>query len=873
MTSPIKIADFFAKIGFQVDTAGLNEFVKVMDKVKATSERLAKSMAPKKGNHFVDEVLFKRRQIELKKEAADYKDRAAARLKAWEDELSAKAQTAKKVTRQRLKEERDGVKREIRDKSNAARIAAKNRLKEWEVEVSKKAGLAAKAEAGRLKAERDAVRSDIRSKAQAAKVVADNRLKAERNGRKLAEKDQRSIIKQRLDDHTKEFKNASKVKEQLRKQDLQDTRSRLKQRLGEHTTSFNNTAKVAAQLKRQELNDQREMLRLRLKEAQVAIKQRSGDQRSALKNRVTEAKTAIADNNKFAKSFQALQGKINPLAAATAKYKENIAILDRALKSGMISQERYSAGLRKLQSELGHTTTKVVKAKGSFRALADSINQSARGLRNFGLLAGASISGPTIFAAFTDIPTIKNTLVAASGSTKQAAKDFAFLEAESNRLGVSIRETSKGFVQLSASTLGSSLEGQATKDLFSATLEVSRSLNMSTEATEGAIRSFSQMVSKGKVQAEELRGQLGEHLPGAFRMAAEGLGVTTEKLNEMLKAGEVTAEELLPALTQQMRKLAATNLDKMTSDATAELKRLGNAILGLTTAFGEGGFLENLADIFRGLTKVIKELTPLFRSLGRVIKFLFQPTKALFQILNRIYDTFQTMPHWMKLVIAALVAIKVAFILAGTAALAAWRKILLPAILIGAFILIVNSLIRALEGKSSAIRNAANSNDAFAATVGGIVIKLGEFIQFLGELAAAIDLWDFSAFSKKFQTEIDAMKAIWEDFKNWITNTTAKVSIRSALPNFGVFSEALGMIQKARGIPTPTDVNKLNSGGLGRTGGKVVTVKETNHFNVTVPEGTPEEQAKKITQLVYGEYKNLRNQDLQDSLSNVADVE
>jgi len=62
------------------------------------------------------------------------------------------------------------------------------------------------------------------------------------------------------------------------------------------------------------------------------------------------------------------------------------------------------------------------------------------------------------------------------------------------------------------------------------------------------------MMGKGKVQAEELRGQLGEALPGAFNLAAKAMGVTTSKLNEMLDKGQVLPEELLPKLASELLK-------------------------------------------------------------------------------------------------------------------------------------------------------------------------------------------------------------------------------------------------------------------------------------------------------------------------------
>ena len=72
-----------------------------------------------------------------------------------------------------------------------------------------------------------------------------------------------------------------------------------------------------------------------------------------------------------------------------------------------------------------------------------------------------------------------------------------------------------------------------------------------------------QVFSKGKVQAEELRGQIGERLPGAFGLFAEATGRSTAELDKALENGEVSlqdfvtfAEALLNKYEQDAEKIA-----------------------------------------------------------------------------------------------------------------------------------------------------------------------------------------------------------------------------------------------------------------------------------------------------------------------------
>lgn len=69
----------------------------------------------------------------------------------------------------------------------------------------------------------------------------------------------------------------------------------------------------------------------------------------------------------------------------------------------------------------------------------------------------------------------------------------------------------------------------------------------------GAFIALGQMISKGKVQAEELRGQLGERLPWAFQLAAKAMNMTTAELDKFMSDGKLTAEVLLPKLAKAMQ--------------------------------------------------------------------------------------------------------------------------------------------------------------------------------------------------------------------------------------------------------------------------------------------------------------------------------
>ncbi len=92
-----------------------------------------------------------------------------------------------------------------------------------------------------------------------------------------------------------------------------------------------------------------------------------------------------------------------------------------------------------------------------------------------------------------------------------------FIGETADRLGLELLSAGQAYSSLLAATQGTNLAGEETRSIFTAVAGAMSALGKSAADTEGALQAVQQMVSKGTVQAEELRGQLGERLPGAFR--------------------------------------------------------------------------------------------------------------------------------------------------------------------------------------------------------------------------------------------------------------------------------------------------------------------------------------------------------------------
>lgn len=211
-------------------------------------------------------------------------------------------------------------------------------------------------------------------------------------------------------------------------------------------------------------------------------------------------------------------------------------------------------------------------------------------------------------------------LIAAAGSQQLAGRETAFVSAEADRLGLVLTDTAQSYAKLAAASRGTSLAGQETREIFSAVAETGSVLGLRADEMQGALNAVQQMMSKGTVQAEELRGQLGERIPGAFQIAARAMGVTTAELGKMLEGGKVMAADLLPKLADELRKTFGPGLVNAVNSAQANLNRLRNAVDQVKGAVGEGflaGFLAGFTDLKEALSA--EELKAAARDLGESI--------------------------------------------------------------------------------------------------------------------------------------------------------------------------------------------------------------------------------------------------------------
>lgn len=201
----------------------------------------------------------------------------------------------------------------------------------------------------------------------------------------------------------------------------------------------------------------------------------------------------------------------------------------------------------------------------------------------------------TITQTGLEFDRMERSLFAATGSMEAARVEMKFLRDETNRVGVNLLSTGKMYAQLTAAAKGTTISQAEVRDIFTSVSEASVVLGLSADDTKGAVRALVQVMSKGKVQAEELRGQLGERFPGAFQAAARAMGLTVAEMSKMLEQGNVISDEFIPKFAAEIRRTYAAAVPEAMESAQAAFARFHNAMAEAENEIAQGGLLDALA--------------------------------------------------------------------------------------------------------------------------------------------------------------------------------------------------------------------------------------------------------------------------------------
>lgn len=315
------------------------------------------------------------------------------------------------------------------------------------------------------------------------------------------------------------------------------------------------------------------------------------------------------------KSDYSLQHQKNTALAAYNSIKNS------GVASATEIERAYSAlktTLAELNRETGNTTKSTADLNQGMKNTGKSAGMMAEAWKMLSAAAIGVALGAVVkesIQAALQMERLSKLFAAAAGDANLAGRELEYVRGVSNRLGLDLITTTDSYGKFLAAIRNTTLEGEKGRKVFESVSGAATALGMSADQTQGVFLALSQMMSKGKVQAEELRGQLGERLPGAFRLAADAMGMTTAELDKALELGSVMAEDLLPKLADQLEKTYGQAAVQGANSAQAAINRMNNAMLESKSTLGSA-----LMPVFTDFMTIV--LTPVIKLLGDFVKML-----------------------------------------------------------------------------------------------------------------------------------------------------------------------------------------------------------------------------------------------------------
>lgn len=317
----------------------------------------------------------------------------------------------------------------------------------------------------------------------------------------------------------------------------------------------------------------------------------------SLATAATEVAAAVRAEAAALTGLQAGFGAVNASNLAAAKSMEDFRRAVAASTAAVESLAAKATALDKLDQAGGKAASGVkglkTASEGASQSMLALASAGATAFIGSALVRGVAETTKAIYDASAAAQRFQTTLDFASGG--RGAQEIAYLRVVTKELGLQFNSTAQAYAGFQAAAKGTALEGQKARAVFESIAKASAVMGLSADQTSGVLLALQQMISKGTVQAEELRGQLGERLPGAFQIAAKAMGVTTAELGKMLERGEVVANDFLPKFAKALEENLGGAAEKAATRLDASVNRVDAAFTRIKQNAGDSGISKFVA--------------------------------------------------------------------------------------------------------------------------------------------------------------------------------------------------------------------------------------------------------------------------------------
>lgn len=341
------------------------------------------------------------------------------------------------------------------------------------------------------------------------------------------------------------------------------------------------------------------------------------------------------------KSLMAAKGKIGAMTIDIKDPKLKLAVDQQALRAQIraaISQHEFTI------------RTRVVNGSGgggggaARRATKEGAVGGVMGA-GMGFMRGA-IPGLGAAFAFSQLNRINqqmqgqaNAMTAVMGSEEAGAVQSKWVKDLSNKVGMDYRQVAPSYNKMLASGQTGGMSTESVQNIFTGVSEYGRVMGLDSESMKGSMKAIEQMMNKGQVMSEELKGQLAERMPGAMSAMAEAAGFGSDekgvsKLMDAMKKGTVKStavlEKFAKILSERARQGGA--LEKAMESTAAQQARMNNAFSDSVAVFSAAGFDKGMGKFFKAMADGMRDAEPGVKALGEAFNLLIEPINSIINV-------------------------------------------------------------------------------------------------------------------------------------------------------------------------------------------------------------------------------------------------
>lgn len=364
----------------------------------------------------------------------------------------------------------------------------------------------------------------------------------------------------------------------------------------------------------------------------------------------------------------ALAGFKGPSAAAS----KNLASLIATLQSANAAQiERVAGSLAKLNGlnlnigrglgSIGRQGRGIGGLAGQMRNLHHETSLAQRAVYALSYaLGGLTIGQVTrnIYETGQSVEAFTRTLSAVATSTGEVAEHFQFIDELTKKMPISLMAAREAYAKFSVAAKLSGMSVADTQKIFESFSVGFSAMGLSAESQKYAFLALEQMISKGTIQMEELRRQLGDHLPGAVQLLADSLDVPVAKLLDMVEAGDVSADALIK-MADRVKQQFQQAAEVAKNSTIGQLQDLKNTWTEFLTTIYNSNFKSSLGAMFASLNETLKSdaMQKFAEDIGHAFQRAFTAIAALGRVMAENKDTviqfFKAFTGYAALIAAA----------------------------------------------------------------------------------------------------------------------------------------------------------------------------------------------------------------------------